>query len=174
MIITGSIFSIVCLAILVIQDFRFRKISPVFMFLIPLSFCPLLLSYIEIEVWVSQTIRNLGFVCLILTFLSIYSQIRFGSFLGFIDKALGKGDILFFLVLCFLFSFSNFILFFLFSLIVSLLGFCIWALISRISLATAGFPLVSGMGFCLLVLLGVRLSIGLDFFYSSIIPESVF
>ena len=76
-----------------------------------------------------------------------------GSPFAFINKALGLGDVIFFLILGLFFSPANFILFYTGALILSLITFLLWAFIKKKPLSKTEFPLISGMGIGLVLVI---------------------
>ncbi len=155
----GNTLALSSLLMLVYQDMRYRSVS--WSLLLFLS-TGLLISGINEGLIPKYALLNLSFLMIQLLALSIWSRLRLGSFLAFINQALGLGDILFFLALCLAFSPVNYIIFYLFALVVSLLIFLAWIFIKRLKPAETEFPLISGMGMVLIAVLCLKMSGAFD------------
>jgi hypothetical protein len=135
------------LGIVVYQDFKLRLISWV---LIPLLF--VLQSFISYKALPLETslfyfIINVGFIGLQLICLTLYFSIKNKRFTNIVNSYLGIGDILFFFILCMSFSPVNFILFYLGSILMTLIGFIFYSLIH----GNKEIPLAGAMALCLIV-----------------------
>lgn len=128
---------------LVIQDALYRRVSIWLMVLCTLS--ALLHGWYN-GLTPENVILNLGFFLFTISALMLHSRIRYKNWFYFIDHSLGLGDLLFFIPLCFSFSFPNLVLFFTLSLIGSLAFFVGLALLRKKTLFNTEFPLISGLG----------------------------
>ena len=108
-----SILLLIC-----IQDFKEREIS---WWTIPvLLICSFFLESRSLNELFTDTIVNLIFIIINLLVITVYYSIKQGHFVNIINKQLGLGDVLFFVVCCFIFSIPNFILYFLLSMVSSI------------------------------------------------------
>ncbi len=155
----GNIVAGTSLIGLVIQDLSSRRVSLFLLLLLGLGF---LISGFEEGFNLKHLLFNIGFIILQLCALSIWSWIRMGSPFAFINKALGLGDVIFFLILGLFFSPTNFVLLYTGALLFSLLTFLIWALIKKKPLSKTEFPLISGMGSFLLIVLVIQQTLTLE------------
>ena len=123
--------SVLLLALLALQDFKYRGIS---WYLLPLLFISLLMqaltsnSFQNIVFWFAL---NLLFVFLQMVLLLIYFGVKEKRFVNIINTKIGIGDILFFIVIGVSFSNINFIFFYLLGLLFTLLAVLVYYLISR-------------------------------------------
>ena len=126
-----EIVLVALLSTIVFQDLKHRAISWI---LIPLLLCfqtLLALSALTIEKTIFFFLINLGFIVMQLICITAYFSFKNRKFINIVNNYLGIGDILFFLVLCLGFSPFNFILFYLCSLIITLLAFLLYQILSR-------------------------------------------
>ena len=133
------------------QDFRTRQMSV----LIWGIFCFVAMAYaVQQSVWSvlwRQGLVNMGFVTLQLGLVSLYFSWKHRRWVNISKEQLGLGDIIFFLPLCWLFTPFHFILFYLFSLLLVLLGFLIYNALATQKVQT--IPLAGGQAICLIVVL---------------------
>jgi hypothetical protein len=116
-----NIFILLCLILLIYQDFRDRKIS---FFSIPLLFFLFLIYssfFIERQELALFFAVNFSFVLLQILLLIIYLSIKKNKLINITKEHLGLGDILFFFVLTIAFSPVNLMLFFVLSLLLTVL-----------------------------------------------------
>jgi hypothetical protein len=115
----SSLAIVMILAIIVYQDFKFRAVSWI---LFPLLAAIILLENIFIHalpVFADFYLINFGFIAVQLVLITLYFSLRNKRWVKLWEQHLGAGDILFFLILCLFFSPVNFLLFYLGSLIVT-------------------------------------------------------
>ena len=113
---------ITSLSLLVYEDFRYRKISV--LFIVTLLFSILLFninSNISPITILTNTAINTAIISLNLAIITLYFSVKKGRLVNITRQQLGWGDIIFFIVTGFLFSPLNFLVFFLSSLFFSLL-----------------------------------------------------
>lgn len=150
-----TISEIALLFILAYQDFKDRLIS-----WIPLVLLFVLFSFSSILANNFQTAgRYFGMNVLILFVqlagLTLYSLIKNKRLVNIIDTQIGLGDVLFFVLLCTVFSPVNFLPFYTGSLIVSVILFFIF---KKLSISkTTEVPLAGIMSVMLILLLAVKL-----------------
>ena len=149
-----DIFLLIALAVIVFQDFKYRAIS---WYLIPLAFLTLLakgLATTTTIIFFENSFFNAVFILLQLILISVYISIKNKKRTNIVNSYLGIGDILFFAVLCVAFSPANFIVFFIVSLVLTLIGFIVYKIIFKS--AKAEIPLAGAMAvlFILLIVTG--------------------
>lgn len=108
-----------CLLLLVYQDFKLRQISallPAVIFLVLAK-----LNVLSPKLFRQVLMVNVALLCLIVTLLTIYLSLKTRSFINPFKSYLGLGDFLFYISLCPLFTSINYLSFFVFSLLFSLL-----------------------------------------------------
>lgn len=150
MLILGNILALSSLTGLIIQDLRSRSVSVIL--LIVFTTACIALGF-EQRFVARYLLFNLSFLFILLSALCLYSLLRWKKASHFLDHGLGKGDLLFFLPLIFLFSAQEMVFFFCGSLMLSLVVFILWSLITRKNILKVEFPLISGMGICLVFVL---------------------
>jgi hypothetical protein len=149
------------LILIVFQDFKQRQIS---WFLIPLSFAGFAYkASLYKENTLSVFLFNTAFIVLQLICLTIYFSIKNKKFFNIIDTYVGLGDVLFFIVLCTVFSPLNFITFYVCSMVVTLLAIIAYNLFS--ARQTKDIPLAGAMAGALMILIIItRMVPGVDFY----------
>lgn len=148
MLFIANLFILFSLAVIVFQDFKQRQIS---WFLIPLAFTGFVCKAVFYKNSVAHDfLFNVAFILLQLICLTVYFSVKNKKLLNIMDTYLGLGDILFLVVVCTVFSPVNFILFYLFSMILTLLGVLVYNSFSRKQTNT--IPLAGSMAAMLLVL----------------------
>lgn len=108
---------IVTLGYIVYQDIKLRKISWV---ILPVLFIVTAVSglfFNDLQELSYFFLINLGFIAFQMLCLTLYFSIKHRSFTNIINKYIGIGDLLFFTVICAMFSPVNFIAFYLSSII---------------------------------------------------------
>ncbi len=149
-----DIYTILLLLIIVIQDIRHRAI---FWFLIPLLFIAFAAKGLLL-LPITQLIRNfsinIGFVFFQLVILIIYISVKNKRPVFIINSHLGLGDVLFLVVMCIVFSPVNFIVFYVGSLIFSLIAFISYMLTTR--KASENIPLAGMIAILLVALIIVN------------------
>lgn len=148
-------FIIIFLYLITIQDFRQRKISWI---LIPLLILFMVMSA-AITNSLTQVFRfalfNSCFMIFQLVLLTLYFSIKKKKITNIINSNIGIGDILFFLVLCLAFSPLNFTIYYLSSLIITLIGFTIYKK-KIIGIMKAEIPLAGAFAISLILCLGMK------------------
>lgn len=148
MLIIANIFILLSLVVIVFQDFKQRQIS---WFLIPLAFAGFICKAVIYENnMMHDFLFNAAFVVLQLVCLTLYFSLKNRKFLNILDTYLGLGDILFLIVVCAVFSPVNFILFYLCSMIMTLVGVLLYNFFS--GKPTKDIPLAGSMAAMLFVL----------------------
>ncbi|MDX9928267.1 MAG: hypothetical protein RBS37_00265 [Bacteroidales bacterium] len=128
MIITSSI-SVISLVVLFFQDFRSRSIhwSPLIILFIALVVEALFAQGIaEVS---GMVLRNNAFLAIQGVILTFYYLVKGRPISSIINVSIGSGDLLLFLITTFCFSILNFVFFYIFTLITSLV---VWLLVNRI------------------------------------------
>ena len=139
---------------IIYEDFRYRAIHWIWVALLTcfiISFYPLQWSFIG---------TNLFFIAVQIIFLSLYFSLKHGEWINITQSYLGIGDIVFFIPLCFLFSPVHLILFFIGSLLLSLLGSSLYPIFSGKKLAT--IPLAGCMALVLITVQALALWMHFD------------
>lgn len=138
---------ILFLLIVGFQDFKYRMISwwliPVLLFLFILKGS----SVLTVREQIHYALFNLTFIVFQLLGLTLYYSLKNKKLYNIIDTQLGLGDILFFPILCVAFAPVNFIIFYLGSLVITLLIF----FISRFSMQTKEIPLAGSVAMILMI-----------------------
>jgi hypothetical protein len=117
--IIGFILYLAVLLFICYQDFKQREIS---WWTLPLALCFYFMNEpLEISETISSSLFNIGFVLFNLIMISIYFSVKNSKLVNVINTYLGIGDLLFFLVCCFIFNVPNFLLFFISSLFISVI-----------------------------------------------------
>ncbi|MBL7891806.1 MAG: hypothetical protein JNL63_04195 [Bacteroidia bacterium] len=149
-----TISEIALLLILVYQDFKDRSISSIALLILFILF--------SIQSIRTNNLTQAGIyfgINLFIPFvqvagLTMYFSIKNKRFMNFIDVYMGLGDILFFILLCTVFSPANFLPFYLGSLIASVILFL--ALKKLKAIKTAEVPLAGIMSVMLIIVLTVK------------------
>lgn len=138
----------VSLLIMMYEDYRYRAIS--IKFLAPFFLGSLLFGSLQnhLSDWLFNSLLNVLLLAFLLFVMQAYFKLRFKADGWFVDKLMGKGDLLFFLALGFVFSPLNFLITLSFLSLLSIL-------LSLPKVITKGvkhrLPLISYMGFGLIV-----------------------
>ena len=166
MLFIANLFILFSLAVIVFQDFKQRQIS---WFLIPLAFTGFVCKAVFYKNSVAHDfLFNAAFILLQLICLTVYFSVKNKKLLNIMDTYLGLGDILFLVVVCTVFSPVNFILFYLFSMILTLLGVLVYNSFSKKQTTT--IPLAGSMAAILLVLVIITIAFpGLNFYNDSLV-----
>ena len=138
------------LVLIAIQDFKLRAVS---WFLFPILFVLCIirsLNYIDIAVLLKNFSLNALFTVIQLGIVYIYFAIKKGKFFKTFKKAIGLGDILFFIIICLNFCLINYIVFQIISLLLILLSFGFLRLVNIAKRKL--IPLAGGMAIALLAL----------------------
>jgi hypothetical protein len=162
-----NICIVLFLVLIGIQDFKQRAIS---WFLIPLAFMALYFnaSYsVSTNDLMKNFLVNITFVMLQLILLTGYFSLKNKHLINVLKEYIGLGDLLFFVVLCVAFSPVNFIVFFIMSLIGTLLGSVIYASFISKKVLTE-IPLAGAMASILLIVIFLnKMTMHLDFYDDS-------
>jgi len=146
---TIDILIILCLAVIVLQDIKYREISWV---LIPLILAGFIYKAMEYKnILMTDVLLNISFIAIQLLLLTIYISIKNKKPVNIVNTYLGIGDILFFLVICVAFSPINFIAFYILSLVFTLAAIIIYNRFS--GKQTKEIPLAGSMATVLIFLL---------------------
>ncbi|MBN2520428.1 MAG: hypothetical protein JXB17_07990 [Bacteroidales bacterium] len=146
--------SAIVLLIIAFQDFKFRAVS---WFLFPLLFVFYIfrgLYYIDMFEFIINFGINILFIILQLGVVFSYFAIKKGKIFETFKKAIGLGDILFFVIICLNFSLINLILYQIFSLLLILLYFGILRMTKILKKKL--IPLAGSMSVTLLVSTGLH------------------
>ncbi|MBF4485853.1 prepilin peptidase [Flavobacterium sp. CSZ] len=129
---------LLCLAVVFIQDWRFRKIHVA----LPLVIFAVSLFIITIEKYnlLEIVLFNTGFFLITLGILTIYMSLKSKKFLNPFQHYFGLGDLLYYLAITPLFLLKNYILFFILSLVFAIvLQFSLKKFIREETVPLAGF-----------------------------------
>lgn len=149
MIVILNILIILCLAFIVVQDIRQRAISWI---LIPLILSAFIYRGLVYEnMLLKDVLLNIAFVSIQLLLLTIYMSIKNKKPVNIVNTYLGLGDVLFFAVICAAFSTLNFIVFYLLSMITTLISMVLYNILSKKK--SNDIPLAGGMAGVLIVLM---------------------
>lgn len=129
---------LLCLAIVFIQDWKFRKIHVVFPLVIfAISFFIIAIKKHDL---LKIVLLNAGFFLTTLGILTIYMGLKSKKFLNPFQHYFGLGDLLFYLAITPLFLLKNYILFFILSLLFAIiLQFGLKKFIREETIPLAGF-----------------------------------
>jgi hypothetical protein len=117
-----KILSLCCLLLIAIQDFKERKVY-LWLLICGIAFMSQQFFYnVEVEIFLSNALLNLSIILVILGILYLYTNFKLKIKFS---KALGLGDILFFLGIAISFPAMTFILLFSFSLLFAFVLFLI-------------------------------------------------
>ena len=151
MLIVLNIFILASLLMIGIEDLKHRAVHWYWFALLFSGITVKALMQEQSLVVMSNGLTNLGFIFLQLVMLTIFFTLKEKQLVKIINTRLGLGDIIFFAAICSMFSPYNFILFFILSLLVSMLIFILSSLIQLQK--DKAIPLAGLMSFCLMVLL---------------------
>ncbi|WP_410505351.1 prepilin peptidase [Flavobacterium sp. JLP] len=127
-----------CLIVIFIQDWKYRKIHIVLPILI-FSLSILIISIKNYD-WVKIIAFNLSFFLITLSILTTYMSLKSKKFLNPFQHYFGLGDLLFYAAITPLFLLKNYILFFILSMIFAiLLQFGLKKFIKEETVPLAGF-----------------------------------
>ena len=115
----APIILLLCLVIVFIQDWKFRKIHVV----LPLVIFAISFFVIAIEKYdlLEIVLFNVGFFLITLSILTIYMSMKSKRFLNPFHHYFGLGDLLFYVAITPLFLLKNYILFFILSLLFAII-----------------------------------------------------
>lgn len=150
MLLAVKLVVMICLVLIAFQDFKQRAIS---WFLIPILFVGFVFIAIQNSAWefyLNELLFNLCFILIQLLLLTVYMSVKNKKFVNIVNSFLGIGDILFFVVLSAAFSPVNFIVFYLASTILTLIGYVIYKSWAK---TNAEIPLAGAMASMMLVLM---------------------
>ena len=145
-----TIIATISLSVTAYQDFNYRAISWLLIPVLALILSFHTLNYIGLINLIVNTAANLSFLVINLLMLSAYYSLKECKLRLLLKKEIGLGDILFFLVLCPLFSPVNFIVFYLCSLTIILVATWIYSKCIR---TLKSIPLAGGQALLLIPLL---------------------
>ncbi|MBF4494684.1 prepilin peptidase [Flavobacterium sp. JLP] len=129
---------LLCLIVIFIQDWKYRKIHIVLPILI-FSLSILIISIKNYD-WVKIIAFNLSFFLITLSILTTYMSLKSKKFLNPFQHYFGLGDLLFYAAITPLFLLKNYILFFILSMIFAiLLQFGLKKFIKEETVPLAGF-----------------------------------
>lgn len=141
--------SILLLGLIAYQDFRYRAVSVIVLALLFITYMVSGLQQLTLRELMMNTGVNVLIVVIELSVLVLFYFFKEGRLSSLTCNKLGWGDIVFFFILCVLFSPLNFILFYVLSLILVLAGTGLYRAIGRVSSPTV--PLAGGMAVVLLL-----------------------
>ena len=144
---------IIWLLLLAVQDFKYRAIS---WYLFPIGLGVALLFAYKMDQQnqiLSIALPNISFIIIQITVLTMYLSIKHKTFINIFKGYFGIGDTLFLLVIAFVFSPVNYILFFVITLLISLIVFIFLKLFKNVQqVPLAGtmalvLALINGLGY---------------------------
>lgn len=145
------------LSIIVYQDFKFREITALVLFILTALF---LIKSVLTSGWHTVMVDsglNILFLVSQFALVTIYFSARKRKIYNLLDSYLGKGDIFLMLGITVLFSVLNFIVFYVAVMLISLLVFGIFLIVSRKKNYT--IPLAGSIGIQLIILLVLQYSV---------------
>lgn len=134
----APIILLLCLVIVLVQDWKFRKIHVI----LPLAIFAISFFMIAIEKYdlLEIVLFNASFFLTTLSILTIYMSLKSKRFLNPFQHYFGLGDLLFYVAITPLFLLKNYILFFVLSLLFAIiLQFGLKKLIKEETVPLAGF-----------------------------------
>jgi hypothetical protein len=149
-----TISEIILLFILTYQDFKKRSISSIALLVLFVLFSIQSISLNSFQQAGMYFGVNLFIPLIQLAGLTLYSSIKSKRFVNIIDTQLGLGDILFFVLLCTVFSPANFFPFYIGSLLISTLLFFVIKKFNGTQ--SAEVPLAGFMSALLIIVLAVK------------------
>ncbi len=153
----GYIISIIILSILCYQDFKQHEIS---FWLLIILFAVFLITACQIENSIKTVFRNFainaGFVLVQFSLVKLYFSVRKKQNEPLLDKYIGQGDLLFFLVCCLAFSVSWFIPFYIGSLVIALIAAVARNGLQKIK--TVEIPLAGIMSCVMVLFIAIKLT----------------
>jgi len=126
-----DIIIIILLILIIYQDFKFRAFSWI---LLPALFVAIISTNLlehELLHVLNSSILNFSFLVIQFCVISIYFSIKQNRVIKIADHYIGWGDILLWVALCPLFSTINFILFYISSSIIVLIGWGLFRIASK-------------------------------------------
>ena len=145
------------LSAIIYEDFRFRAIHWYWLVLLSIS------AYFYASTPMDEVLTNFGFIFIQILGLTVYFSIKNKNFVNIVDHQIGLGDLLFFIPLCLLFNPTLFLIFFVISLTVSLIGFLLIQKFWLKKMKT--IPLAGCMSITLIVFLFAEFKISVPFLY---------
>lgn len=118
-----SILLILVLLIILWQDIKYRQIHVLLPFII---FLVTLYNYTLIKIPFLEILKNIAFLLLNFTIMTTYISIKNKQIINPFQNHIGLGDFVFFMAICPLFLLYNYILFFICSLLFSIVVFFIF------------------------------------------------
>ena len=156
MLLAAQLTVMICLCLIAFQDFRHRAIS---WFLIPILFVGFVFVALQTSAWEDywkELVFNLCVIIIQLVLLTMYMSVKNKKFVNIVNSSLGIGDILFFVVLAVVFSPVNFIVFYIASTILTLVGYGLFIIIKK---EKTEIPLAGAMASMLLLLMVLNVCI---------------
>ena len=117
----GLLLLIALLISVVVQDFKYRGVTWWIYPLLLLASALYSLNYLTWKDLLTNTFFNIGFITFQLVLLTLYFSVKNKRIVWVTKGYLGMGDILFFLIMAFLFSPGNYIIFYIASLFIVLI-----------------------------------------------------
>ncbi len=146
-----SIFIVICLLGIGIQDFKFFAISWGWLPMLAILFVIDGYFQLPMEILLQDYLMSFGLFISQLFVLTLWYSIKSKKWVNISTELLGLGDILFLLVLVFSFSFVNYLVFVVSTLVVISIGFMV---IRKLGLSKSNqIPLAGAMSF---ILIGVK------------------
>lgn len=150
MLLVLNICLMICLFFIVFQDFRQREISWFFIPLLLAGFIYTAMYKENAGIAFKYILFNLSFIIIQLVLLTIYMSVKNKKLVNIVNTYIGIGDILFFAVIAAAFSPFNFIVFYLISTILTLLGFALFNLLKG---SSREIPLAGAMAGAMMILM---------------------
>ncbi|WP_156309120.1 hypothetical protein [Sphingobacterium endophyticum] len=104
-----------------VEDFRNRMVHLAWYILLMIGILGCSLKRIDFNAFIENTILCLAFIAFLMLLLTLYFSIKDKKLVNLFSQYLGLGDMLFFIVTGFYFDIISYILFFIASLLISLL-----------------------------------------------------
>jgi hypothetical protein len=141
---------LLCLLLIAWQDFKWRAVSWIWIVLAFIGFVFIAIQQIDVKLEIKYLLINNSFISIQLIILTLYMSLKNKKIINIVNQYLGLGDILFFVVMAAAFSPIHFILFYLASTVITLLGYVIYKLVKK---TNAEIPLAGSMATLLSILM---------------------
>lgn len=149
MVLTLDIISLLLLFVIIIQDFRQRKISWIPLPLLFIAFTTKAILSEGFTEAILLFLKNFGFIFIQFLALVTFYFLKERKFTNIVNRQIGLGDVLFFIVICSAFSLLNFLFFYLSGLLLTIIGYLFYRIFSK--KAGAEVPLAGCLSFILML-----------------------
>jgi hypothetical protein len=147
-----TIVIILTAVLIVYQDFKFRGVSWLLFPLMAIAASLYAMECMHLDIWLINSTINLCFITLQWIMMSVYMSIKEKRLVAVTSNWLGWGDVLFWLSIAFMFSFTAYLVFFLVSLVLGIVFYTMTKILNLKSEQTT-IPLAGIQAFCLILFL---------------------